>query len=451
MKYILSSEISLRAFRGVAHCYYHREYVTAFPLSDEEFHRLLLCDGTQALPEDELTQRLRRRKLILPCLTGEERLTPQQKFRFCDNRYVPLLYLQITGKCNYNCLHCFNAKDNAALNTEMDFSQILSLLDQAVDCGMHAVTLTGGEPMCHPDFLRIIEAIRERELLFMELITNGSFLTEDILNRMQALGFRPRIKISFDGLGFHDTMRCHPGAEADAIRAIRLFVSRGFPVQVQCNINRANAPCIPETLAFLDSLGVPSARVIRTSESPRIQHRTDLFLTVDEYYSTMTEILQGYAGVPRQMEVDVWRFCRYDPAGRTFRYVSEGQPYRDSLPLCTEARGRLTVSAEGAVYPCIQCSGVFLRDHLELGNVFQTPIREILGDSPFLRFTDRRVGERLEQEENEKCRRCEFWTRCKGGCPLVGYAFSERKNWLAADPFACRLYQGGYADKKPEL
>ena len=450
MRYILSPGISLRAFRGVERCYYRSDTINAFPLAEAEFSRLLRCDGTQELPEDETTRLLLLRGLIRPCEGEGARLRPGQAFRFCDNRYVPYLYLQITGKCNYNCLHCFNAKDNAALNTEMSLPQILALLDQAVDCGMHAVTITGGEPLCHPDFLRIIEAIRERELLFSELITNGSLLTEEILDRITALGLSPTIKISYDGIGFHDTMRAHRGAEEAALRAIRLCAGRGFRVLVQCNVNRLNASCIRETLELLDSMGVETARIIRTSESPRIEHRTELFLPIEEYYSLMTEILREYAAAPHQMQVAVWRFCRFDPAARKFSYPGENIPYRDSLPLCREARGKLSVSAEGIVYPCIQCSGVFLRDGLELGNVFRTPLREILGDSPFMRFTDCRVAERLEQAENEKCRGCAYWERCRGGCPLLGYGFSETKNWLAADPFACRFYRGGFAERKSE-
>ena len=444
MKYILSPEIALRAFRGVEHCYYHRGQVRAYPLTDDDFKRLLLCDGTRDLPEDEITALLLRRKLILPCPGDNARLSSWQQYRFCDNRYVPYLYLQITGKCNYNCIHCFNAKDNQALNTEMSFPQIISLLDQARDCGMNAVSLTGGEPLCHPDFLRIVEAIYERDMFLFELITNGSLLTEKILDRFDSLGAHPTVKISFDGLGYHDTMRCHAGAEEEALQAIRLLIARGYSVQVQCNINRCNADCIPETLAFLDGLGVESTRIIRTSETPRIEHRQDIFLSFDEYYETASNIIKDYASGSHRMRVSVWLFCEYDPAARSVRYIREGQPYRDTLPLCTEARGRLTVSADGSLYPCLQCSGVFLRDHVDLGNAFTTPLHEILGDSPFMRFNDRRVGERLEQKENEKCRKCEYWTRCVGGCPLLGYGFSEKKNWLAADPMICRMFRGKY-------
>ena len=444
MKYILSPDIALRAFRGVEHCYYRRGQVKAYPLTDADFQRLLLCDGTRDLPEDDITVLLLRRKLIMPCPDEDARLSQWQQYRFCDNRYVPYLYLQITGKCNYNCIHCFNAKDNQALNTEMDFSQIISLLDQARDCGMNAVSLTGGEPLCHPDFLRIVDAIYERDMFLFELITNGSLLTGEILDHFDALGAHPGVKISFDGLGYHDTMRCHPGAEQEALRAIRLLIARGYTVRVQCNVNRRNASLIPETLSFLDSLGVDSVRIIRTSETPRIEKQQDIFLSFDEYYRTASDIIKDYASKPHRMSVSVWLFCEYDPVARSVRYVHEGHPYRDSLPLCSEARGHLAVSADGSLYPCIQCSGVFLRDHLDLGNVFDAPLHDILGDSEYMRFNDRRVGERLEQDENEKCRSCEYWTRCVGGCPLLGYGFSENKNWLASDPMICTMFRGKY-------
>lgn len=51
-----------------------------------------------------------------------------------------------------NCLHCFNAKDNAPLNSELTYDEIIKILDDAKNIGVLAFTITGGEPLVHRRF-----------------------------------------------------------------------------------------------------------------------------------------------------------------------------------------------------------------------------------------------------------------------------------------------------------
>ena len=89
-------------------------------------------------------------------------------------------------------------------------------------CGINALTITGGEPMCHKSFLPIIEGVYRRGMYVEELNTNGYYITQEILDRMKEIGCDPLIKISFDGIGHHDWLRNRKGAEEDALRAITL-------------------------------------------------------------------------------------------------------------------------------------------------------------------------------------------------------------------------------------
>ena len=95
------------------------------------------------------------------------------------------------------------------------------------------------------------------------------FLTAQVLANIASFGFKPEMKISFNGLGFQDWMRGCEGAEQDALRAIKLCVDAGFPMRVQMNINRKNRDSILPSLALLDDMGVGCARVIPTTPSTR--------------------------------------------------------------------------------------------------------------------------------------------------------------------------------------
>ena len=112
MRYILDSRIALRSWQQVPYAYYRKGSPYAKGLKKEEFELLRSCDGKREQEADDLLETMAARGFIHPC-RGEENLTDWQKYRHCENRYFPKVIWMITGKCNYNCLHCFNAADNA--------------------------------------------------------------------------------------------------------------------------------------------------------------------------------------------------------------------------------------------------------------------------------------------------------------------------------------------------
>ena len=153
--------------------------------------------------------------------------------------------------------------------SEWTMDEMNTLLDQARDCGINAFTITGGEPMLHKNFFEIIEGIYSRGMFVEELNTNGHFINMAALERLKSIGCVPLVKISFDGIGYHDWMRNHKGAEQIALDAISHCIENGFPVKVQTNMNRQNCDVMLETAKKLDAMGVSETRMIRTTEAPR--------------------------------------------------------------------------------------------------------------------------------------------------------------------------------------
>ena len=357
--------------------------------------------------------------------------------------------LMITGKCNLNCLHCFNAKDNAPLNTELTYEEVLSVLDQARDIGVHAFTLTGGEPLVHHRFLDIVREIYKRDMYIFELNTNGLLITQHMLDVFKELGCFPLIKISFDGVGYHNWIRQHPKAEEMTLKAIELCIKNGFKVKAQTQVNRKNVDVMMKTARLLNDMGVDEMRMIRTTEAPRWEKNSpDSSLPIEEYFERMLEFAKEYIHSDMDMVIDIWQLLRLFPYGKMYELVPiacSKDEFNIRIPMCKGNRGMIAVSSGGEVVPCLQMSGWFLEKGISLGNLLKTPLKEIVKESDYLTLAMAPLFKQIV--ENDKCGNCKYYKACTGGCPALGLLYSPNGDYYYQDITKCIFFENGWYDK----
>ena len=449
MYFRIPGNIGLRSWQKVPYAYLERYSPYAGALSRREFETMLLCDGEHDIEFDETVAELAVRKLIVSCEKGE-RLSEWSGYKHYDNRYFPKMNLMITGKCNYNCLHCFNAADNAPLMTEWSFEELCDLFGQARDCGVHALTITGGEPMVHKRFTDILREIHKRDMFVEELNTNGFFITQAVLDEMKEIGCYPLIKISFDGIGCHDWMRGQKGAEQKTLDAIRLCVGSGFRVKSQTQVHRKNVGSMMPTARLLNDIGVSEMRIIRTTEVPRwYANAGDACLGMEEYYDLLLKFAQEYTSSGISMDIDIWQFLRLYPKNRSFRIVpvacAKGG-YRDTFPGCRGNRGMIAVTSSGDVVPCMQASGLLAQLDIHLGNLHEDRLKDLLTAGDYLENVCATVGDL--RKSNKKCGSCKWFEYCTGGCRAMGLLYSgERVDFFGEDITKCRFFENGWYER----
>ena len=447
----LKEDIALRKWKYVDRAVYRKGMDHAFPISKEKFNLLLLCDGNHDIEPSPYLSSLLSEGYIEKCEKGEEP-SKWSLLKEYDNYYFPRMNLMITGKCNLNCLHCFNAKDNAPLNTELSFEQIVDILNQARDIGVHAFTLTGGEPLVHHRFLDIVRAIYDRDMMIFELNTNGLLLNQKILDEFKRLRCYPLIKISFDGVGYHNIIRQHPKAEDMTIKAIKLCLDNGFRVKAQVQVNRKNVDVMMDTAKLLDEMGVDEMRIIRTTEAPRWEKNSpQSSLTIEEYYERMLEFAKQYISSDMEMLIDIWQFVRLNPFAHRVELMPVACNKKDfniRIPMCKGNRGMIAVSSSGEVVPCLQMSGYFIEKGISLGNLFKTPLKELVKDSPYLNLAMAPLFKQII--ENDKCANCKYYKACTGGCPALGLLYSKDVNFYHEDITKCIFFENGWYEKTTE-
>lgn len=96
-------------------------------------------------------------------------------------------------RCNLACTYC-NEFDN--FSPPVPTAEMLCRIDRLAALGTTIITISGGEPLLHPDLDGIIRRIRQDGIL-AGLITNGYLLTAERIERLNRAGL-DHLQISID-------------------------------------------------------------------------------------------------------------------------------------------------------------------------------------------------------------------------------------------------------------
>ncbi len=112
-----------------------------------------------------------------------------------STRHPILAHLIVTRRCNLSCAYC-NEYDRTS--RPVPLAQLLERVDALADLGTEVITLSGGEPLLHPELEHVVAHVRRRGLL-AGLITNGYLLTQDRILRLNRAGL-DHLQISIDNI-----------------------------------------------------------------------------------------------------------------------------------------------------------------------------------------------------------------------------------------------------------
>jgi SynChlorMet cassette radical SAM/SPASM protein ScmF len=182
-----------------------------------------------------------------------------------DARKFPLnqLYFYLTKGCNLACSHCWLSPKfdpNGSKYPVLPFGIFEKIIAEAKTLGLTGVKLTGGEPLLHPDFLKMLQIIKCNELN-LTLESNGILLTQQIAEEISLLD-NPFVSISLDGAdsATHDKIRGVAGAFDKAISAIRNLTDSGIKPQVIMSLMHVNVDQVPAVIEIAENLGASSVK-----------------------------------------------------------------------------------------------------------------------------------------------------------------------------------------------
>jgi MoaA/NifB/PqqE/SkfB family radical SAM enzyme len=98
-------------------------------------------------------------------------------------------------RCNLACTYCNEFDDKS---TPVLLEEIKNRLDLLAEMGTSVITISGGEPLMHPDLDDVIRHIRKCGMI-AGLITNGFFLNRERIERLNEAGLE-HLQISIDNV-----------------------------------------------------------------------------------------------------------------------------------------------------------------------------------------------------------------------------------------------------------
>lgn len=312
------------------------------------------------------------------------------------------LQLHITGKCNLRCSHCYIEEHTAEL-TFRDIKTILSqyntlireLEQLANEKATGHIQITGGEPLQHPDFIKILKLLKRKNYR-VGIMSNGSLIDKATIKHLKRIKLK-FFQVSLDGNETtHDAIR-GKGNFVTTLKAISLMKKYDLPVHVSFTANAENYTEFPQL-----------AEICR-------QHKVDLLwsdrcipCSNNEINALSKEQTEDYVKILHQEKNNK----ENHKSGleirnqRALQFIgSQDEPYA-----CQAGDCFITVDEHGNFMPC-------RRMPIICGNFRNTTMTKV--------FLHHGVFTELRRHRLQgKCVNCEHSQKCRGGAHCMAYALT---------------------------
>ena len=177
---------------------------------------------------------------------------------FKKHRYFQLphyLQIEITDYCPLNCPQCYKPDGDFSY---MDINLFESILLQAHELGINSIFLNGGEPLLHPDILKMMEIAKGLNIEHT-IFTSGCGLDENFINNAHDRWVH--INLSFNGSSKDVHSKSRDGFDITLAAANRLKKA-GISYQINWVARHDNVYDLPNLIEFGKSYAAHSINIV---------------------------------------------------------------------------------------------------------------------------------------------------------------------------------------------
>ncbi|NQT90751.1 MAG: radical SAM protein [Candidatus Omnitrophica bacterium] len=307
----------------------------------------------------------------------------------------------ITSKCNLSCKHCLNRNAKGS-DPDMTTDELLGLIDQMADGGVGRVNLFGGEPICHPDFKRIVEYLIERKLK-ASLNTNATLIDREMACWLSAHGIKSTC-VSLDGScpSVMDRIRGQ-GAFEKTLKGIEALRSENIQVLLSVTLNKLNHQDIREMILLGKKIDGGSIRFNHVFFGGNADcFSKELYLFPQEEKNAIEVVYQAKTEFGEFINPSSSYLCQRDKLGR----VDSFKPSKDKITVspCGAGIDKCAIRPDGWITPCEVIWDV------KCGNLREASMADIWQNSEVLNSFRRPLV--LDLDEIPECKDCRYQYMC---------------------------------------
>lgn len=201
----------------------------------------------------------------------------------------------ITDECDQRCKHCYIfSEDNCKKLDAMSWEQMQETFYNCLDfCKVYDrlpyFYMTGGDPILHPDFWKLLALLKKHDIPFT-ILGNPFHLTDEVCRKLKEYGCQ-KYQLSLDGTReTHDWFR-KPGSFDCTLEKISCIKNAGIRSVIMTTVSGTNIKEIPDIIDTVVEAGVDVfafARYCPTSEEK------DTGMTPQEYRELLDTCYQKF-------------------------------------------------------------------------------------------------------------------------------------------------------------
>lgn len=323
--------------------------------------------------------------------------------------------IQITDKCNLNCVHCH--RDSKNTNT-IDLPTFKVLVSELRKLNVFNINISGGEPLLVPELVEMVRDI-DRKGMKITMSTNGLLLDANIVKKLYAAGLK-QIQLSVDSSdsGIHNVIRRSKNSFKQLMKNIPILIQNDIIFTIVTTLIDQTPEDYAKIIDLAYSLGASA-------------HKTNTLIPSDNNLNNLSK-LRSFRLISEF--INIWKKKKRQYEGKmalmaeTMFNIQLGEKYLNP-PEAPELvkigcpAGVLTcaINQKGDVLPCPFFS------QISFGNIYQKSFRKIWDNEEMKQFRERK--------NFNICGYCKNKENC-GGCRARSFAIY--KKLYQTDPFCFR-------------
>jgi len=309
------------------------------------------------------------------------------------------LKIEVTYRCPLACIHC-SSDAMPSSDIELTKSDLMSIINQAIEMQVKEIAFSGGEPLLHPYITEAISMASKHNISTLLYTTGNVADFDSLIQEIKKSGLNKIIfSLYSENPELHESITRIRDSHSKTINAIKFCISKKVDTEIHFVALKRTYKNLISIAELSMKLGIKRLSVLRFVPQGRGNLLRKDMLTKKEYSELKADI-------------EFLRKKGFD--------IRTGSPFNFLLlsnnPKCNSAIDRLIIAPDKNIYPCDAFKQI---KAIEIVNTSKNSIldeeanlKKCWEDSAYLKA----VRKYLTTQFAEQCTSCEHLELCLSGC-----------------------------------